>query len=90
MNGPPLAPFREGELECAGVTMEGAYSDAKVANRNVRGEGFRVGWAHAAVSRRPPISLDNIVARTHMYTHTDKFGVRLSFKDHFLSRRAKR
>jgi hypothetical protein len=29
------------------------------------------GWeiAHAAVSRRPPISLDRIVARTHMYTY---------------------
>jgi hypothetical protein len=30
------------------------------------------GWeiAHAAVSRRPPISLSRIVARTHMYTYT--------------------
>jgi hypothetical protein len=29
------------------------------------------GWeiAHEAVSRRPPISLDTIVARTHMYTY---------------------
>jgi hypothetical protein len=25
--------------------------------------------AHEAVSRRPPISLYSIVARTHMYTH---------------------
>jgi hypothetical protein len=32
---------------------------------------FGFGWeiAHAAVSRRPPISLDAIVARTHMYTY---------------------
>jgi hypothetical protein len=32
------------------------------------------GWeiAHEAVSRRPPISLDTIVARTHMYTCTAK------------------
>jgi hypothetical protein len=28
--------------------------------------------AHAAVSRRPPISLDTIVARTHMYTYAAK------------------
>jgi hypothetical protein len=29
------------------------------------------GWeiAHAAVSRRPPIPLDTIIARTHMYTY---------------------
>jgi hypothetical protein len=26
-------------------------------------------WAHAPVSRRPPISLDTIVARTRMYTY---------------------
>jgi hypothetical protein len=28
--------------------------------------------AHAAVSRRPPIPLDTIVARTHMYTYAAK------------------
>jgi hypothetical protein len=44
--------------------VEGTYSDEKVANRNI-------GWetAHAFVSRRPPIPLSTIVARTHMYTH---------------------
>jgi hypothetical protein len=31
-----------------------------------------VGDAHAAVSRRPPISLSMIVARTHMYTNDAK------------------
>jgi hypothetical protein len=31
-----------------------------------------VGDAHAAVSRRPPISLCTIVARTHMYTYAAK------------------
>jgi hypothetical protein len=33
----------------------------------VRGFGWEI--AHEAVSRRPPISLDTIVARTHMYTY---------------------
>jgi hypothetical protein len=47
-----------------------AYSDAKVANRNVRDFGWEI--AHEAVSRRPPISLDTIVARTHMYTYSAK------------------
>jgi hypothetical protein len=41
----------------------------QVANRN--GD---FGWenAHAAVSRRPPISLYTIVARTHMYMYDAK------------------
>jgi hypothetical protein len=30
---------------------------------------FGWGIAHAAVSRRPPISLYTVVARTHMYTY---------------------
>jgi hypothetical protein len=34
--------------------------------------GFRVGDAHEAVSRRPPIALDTVVARTHMYTYAAK------------------
>jgi hypothetical protein len=29
--------------------------------------------AHAAASRRPPISLDTIVARTRMYTYAAKY-----------------
>jgi hypothetical protein len=43
-----------------------SYSDAKVANRNVRDFGWEI--AHPAVSRRPPISLYTSVAHTHMYT----------------------
>ena len=44
-----------------------AYSDEKVANRDLT--GFRVGdRSHGAVSRRPPISLTRIVARTESYT----------------------
>ena len=43
------------------------YSDATVANRNGRDFGGEI--AHAAVSRRPPIPLYTIVARTHMYTY---------------------
>jgi hypothetical protein len=46
------------------------YSDAKVANRNGRDFGWVI--AHAAVSRRPPISLYRIVARTHLYTYAAK------------------
>jgi hypothetical protein len=38
-----------------------------VANREVRDFGWEI--AHAAVSRRPPISLSSIVARTHVYTY---------------------
>ena len=41
--------------------------DQKVANRNVRDFGWE--RAHEAVSRRPPISLDTVVARTHIYTY---------------------
>jgi hypothetical protein len=39
----------------------------QIANRNVRGSGWEV--AHAAVSRRPLISLDTMVARTEGFTH---------------------
>jgi hypothetical protein len=42
-----------------------SYSDAKVANRDVRGFGWEI--AHAAVSRRPPIFLAAVVARTEGY-----------------------
>jgi hypothetical protein len=41
-----------------------------VANRNVRDFGCET--AHAAVSRRPPIPLSSIVARTHMYANAAK------------------
>jgi hypothetical protein len=50
------------------------------------------GWeiAHGAVSRRPPISLDTIAARTEGYTHAAKvWALCPSFKGHFLSPRAK-
>jgi hypothetical protein len=42
----------------------------KSADRNVWGFGWEI--AHAAVSRRPPIPLDTIVARTHAYTYAAK------------------
>jgi hypothetical protein len=57
-----------------------AYSDAKVANRN--------GWVAHAISRRPTVSLNTIVARTHMYTYAASVWDFVSFKGHFLSRRA--
>ena len=56
--------MRSGHELCDGRV---AYSDAKAANRNVWGFGWEI--AHAAVSRRPPISLSITVARTHMYMH---------------------
>jgi hypothetical protein len=54
------------------------------SNRN----GWDSGWeiAHAAVSRRPPISLYTIVARTEGYTNA--VGLCPSLKRHFLSPRA--
>jgi hypothetical protein len=44
-----------------------AYSDQKVANRNARDFGWEI--AHAAVTRRPPISLYTMVPRTGGYTY---------------------
>jgi hypothetical protein len=56
------------------------------AYRNVTDFGLEI--AHEAVSRRPPISLYRIVARTHSYTRTMRtFGICPSFT--FLCRRAK-
>jgi hypothetical protein len=43
------------------------YIDDTVANRYVRGFGWEV--AHEAVSRRPPIPLPMIVARSRIYTY---------------------
>ena len=54
---------RYGDIPCS------LSSDEK-ANRNVRDFGREI--AHAVVSRRPPISLDKIVARTHMHTYAAK------------------
>jgi hypothetical protein len=42
-------------------------SEGRVANRDVRDSGWEI--AHAAVSRRLPVSLDRVVARTEGYTH---------------------
>jgi hypothetical protein len=56
---------------CTPSTPSTPYSDEKVANRN--GQGFRGEIAHSAVSRRPPISLDTIVARTEGYTYDAKY-----------------
>jgi hypothetical protein len=42
----------------------------KVANRNVGDFGWEI--AHAAVSRRPPIFLHTIEARTRLYTYAAK------------------
>jgi hypothetical protein len=45
------------------------YSDEQVANRDFRDFGWEI--AHAAVTRRPPISLDTMVARTGGYAYDD-------------------
>jgi hypothetical protein len=45
--------------------------------------------AHGAVSRRPPNPLDTRVPRTGATRTTTGFGIRPSFKGHFLSLRAK-
>jgi hypothetical protein len=48
-----------------------AYSDAKVANRNVR--DFRWEIAHGAVTRSPAISLYTTVPRTGGYAYAAGF-----------------
>ena len=50
------------------VCVHAPSSDAKVANRDVRGFGWEI--AHAAVEQRPPISLYTMGPRTHTYTYT--------------------
>jgi hypothetical protein len=51
-----------------------AYSDERVASRTGRESGGR--RAHTAVSRRPPISLYRIVARTEgLHVHRESSGV---------------
>jgi hypothetical protein len=60
------------------------WRDEKVANRNVIGREMS-----SRGSRRPPISLDTIIPRAHMYTPTArKFGICPSSTEHFLSPRA--
>ena len=59
----------------------------KVANRD--GRGFRVGdELFAAVSRRPPIPSTRLQPVPKATRTTRQFGIRPSFKDHSLSRRA--
>jgi hypothetical protein len=64
--------WRQRTGTCRWCRYEPAYlnSDAKVANRDVWGFGWEI--AHEAVSRRPPIPLFTIVARTNMHTYTAK------------------
>jgi hypothetical protein len=45
------------------------YSDEKRKSESVTLRGFGWGIAHGAVTRRPPVPLDTMVARTHMHTH---------------------
>jgi hypothetical protein len=63
-------PRRDRTREAA-VDLEqrrcGSHRSAPVLRTNRYGRAFN-GVAHAAVSRRPPISLYTSVARTHMHT----------------------
>jgi hypothetical protein len=64
-----------------------AYSDAKVANRDLWDFGWEI--AHAAVTRRPPISRYTMVPRTGGYACDVGVWDLPSFKDHFLWRSAR-
>jgi hypothetical protein len=55
---------------------------------NVRDFGWEK-FAQEAVSRRPPISLYMMVAGSRMHTYAAKMCDLSSFKEHFLSPRAK-
>jgi hypothetical protein len=61
------------------------WKRVRTANRDVRDFGWEI--AHAAVSRRPPISLSRIVPRTEGYTHNATVWDS-SIVQGFLSRRA--
>jgi hypothetical protein len=60
----------EGRPSVPSSSVVDGRTDEKVANRNAKDFGWEI--AHVAVSRRPPIFLDTIVARTHMYTYAAK------------------
>ena len=64
-------------------------SSAAMQKLRIATLGFRVEIAHAAVSRRPPISLDTIVARSESYTYAAKVWDLSIVQGHFLSPRAK-
>jgi hypothetical protein len=88
--------YMKGGLMCADRIITVGPSPLTLAERegqrrtDARRKQLRIGLefggrgAHAAVSRRPPISLDTIVARTHMYTvRRESLGFCPSFKRHF-------
>jgi hypothetical protein len=56
---------------CGGASKYHPTATEKVANRNVW--DFEI--AHAAVSRRPPISLDTMVPRTEVHARCEIVGV---------------
>jgi hypothetical protein len=68
-------------LRAAAAPARCGYSDEKVANRDRRG----FGWEIAAVSRRPPIPLYEVVPGAEGHNTPREFGRCPSFKDHFLS-----
>ena len=72
---------------CSTGGMRAHAANERVANCTGRDFGWEI--AHAAVTRRPPISLDTMVPRTGGYTHAAGVGICPSFKGHCLSRRAK-
>jgi hypothetical protein len=58
----------------------------RIANLGI---DFGWGFAHGAVSRCPPISLDTIEARTEGYAYDARVWDLSFVQDQFLSRRAK-
>jgi hypothetical protein len=60
-----------------------------VENCQVRGTFWVGGALHEAVSERPPIPLDTIVARTKSFTYAANVWALSIIQGHFLSRRAK-
>jgi hypothetical protein len=79
--GEDVAPVAGSEPERPHLANE------RTANRRVSGFGWEI--SHAAISRRPPISLYTSVARTESYTYDAKVRDLFIFKEQFLSRRAK-
>jgi hypothetical protein len=73
--------------ECVRLACLKAMKKLRIVSWDFGGEHGR--FAHAAVSRRPPISLDRIVARTEGYTFGANVWDLSRVQGHFLSRRAK-
>jgi hypothetical protein len=70
-SGLVLVMFFDGQYSwCSPCAVDGAtLSPAAMQKLRIVTLGISGGRSHEAVSRRPPISLYTIIARTHMYTY---------------------